>query len=605
MANGQRKTSTYQKKPQLTPPCLELVGVTNLSYNNRTKTRKSQANRILGTDRTLGSTVEVTCSRGFELRGPAIRTCHSAAQWTPSKAPVCVPSVCPEPKPGPHTLLSYSNTALGSQVGFSCQDGYVLQGSDTAVCGWGRLWAPSLPACIPVDCGPPPPLENGEATTVSGTTYQGVAKYSCRRGFRIVGAGQRTCAANGTWTDDYALQCTVVTFGSIVEYRCDPWFELHGHQQRSCQADGTWSDSAPRCLPTSCAIQRTMEHGRIHSTPSFSLFSCDPGFRLTGRKALRCLANGTWSGALPECVPKNCSLDGLLPNGRLIEDDATGETARAACDPRYRLRGLERWTCLPDGSWKGPGKTECWLAECPPPDPPINGVVSGTDFNISSVVFYHCNPGYNLTGPQQRTCRDTGLWDGDVPTCEPVEGCGDGAGVTAARNCPSSSCPAPPQPPHGRVVYDRLTIGGVSAYSCYPGFRLSGPPSRLCGRDGRWEGREPTAPEHARVVYTGFTLGHNASYSCEDGYSPRGDPTSVCQPDGTWRQRGGKFECLRDLCPALKIPAHGHVTLEGAWVGARAHYACDSGYALRGDVNRVCNGDGSWSGVEASCDDVP
>ncbi|XP_077500331.1 sushi, von Willebrand factor type A, EGF and pentraxin domain-containing protein 1-like isoform X2 [Amblyomma americanum] len=583
--------------------------------------------RITGSSRTLGSTVEVSCARGFELRGASRRSCHTAALWTPPKTPVCEPSDCAEPRAGPQALLSYTDTALGSRVHFSCEEGYVLRGSDSAVCSWGRLWTPAVPSCAPVDCGPPPPLEDGQAVEVGGTTYQSVAKYACRTGFRLLGSGQQTCAPNGTWTGDI-ISCDVIScptpedvphataayastsFGSSVEYRCDQWFELHGPQQRTCLANGTWSDSAPRCLPTSCTVPRPIKHGRVHSTPSFSLFACEQGFRLVGPKALRCRADGTWSGELPECVPMNCSLDEQLPNGRLVQDDATGETVRASCNPRYRLQGAGRWTCLDDGSWMVPGEaTACLLAECPPPDPPLNGVVSGTDFNISSVVFYHCNPGYVLDGVQQRTCRDIGEWDGDVPACRRATGC-DGGGPTS-RPCPASSCPKPQHPLNGRVTYDRLTVGGSSNYSCQPGYKVSGPANRLCGRDGRWEGKEPTCrarrcpplqamPEHAHVDYTGFTQGHNATYSCDEGYSARGHPRSACQSDGSWKP-DGSFECLRDHCLPLQDPDHGRVTLEGIWLGAKARYECNPGHSLRGDNSRVCGADGTWSGTEASC----
>lgn len=579
--------------------------------------------RTTPSGRTLGSTVAVACSRGFKLRGASTRICHTTAQWSPPEMPLCEPADCSEPIVGPHTVLSYTDTALGSSARFSCTDGYVLAGNVAAVCGWAGLWAPSIPECVPVDCGPPKPLEHGEVVEAESTMFQSIAKYTCRPGFRLSGSDQRTCAANGTWIGE-DMKCHVVscpepeevhhgtavypstTFGSSIEYQCDPWFELHGVQQRTCLADGRWSDSTPRCLPTSCAAPRPIQHGRVHTTTSFSLFSCERGFRLVGPRALRCNADGTWSGELPECVPMNCSLQDQVPNGRLVQDDATGETVRVSCQPRYRLQGVDRWTCLANGSWLVPGETMCLLAECPPPDPPVNGVVSGTDFNISSVVFYHCNPGYTLEGVQQRTCLDTGQWEHDVPTCKPAKGCG-----TAARPCPNSSCPQPQHPLNGRVTYDRLEVGGISNYTCQPGYRLSGPPSRLCSRDGRWEGREPSCrarrcppiqatPEHARVDYTGFTQGHNATYSCDTGYSARGLSRSVCQSDGSWK-RDENFECLRDHCPPLQSPARGRLILEGAWLGAKAHYECDAGLTILGGAPRVCTPDGTWSGKEASC----
>lgn len=167
-------------------------------------------------------------------------------------------------------------------------------------------------------------------------------------------------------------------YGSSVQYKCDHWFKLHGPEQRACTADGTWSDVAPTCVPTPCSISETLEHGTIHSSPPVALFTCNRGHRLFGPKVLRCHDNGTWSGRAPTCVPMNCSLTGGPANGRLVQDDATGVTARIVCDPRHRIEGDERWTCRLDGTWLG--GTKCVLSECGPPDPPLNGVVSGTDF---------------------------------------------------------------------------------------------------------------------------------------------------------------------------------------------------------------------------------
>lgn len=92
----------------------------------------------------------------------------------------------------------------------------------------------------------------------------------------------------------------------------------------------------------------------------------------------RCYANGSWGGDLPTCERMTCPLQASPTNGRLVQDDATGVTSRVVCHPRHRLEGTERWTCLLNGTWLG--EARCILSECAAPDPPLNGVVSGTDF---------------------------------------------------------------------------------------------------------------------------------------------------------------------------------------------------------------------------------
>lgn len=37
------------------------------------------------------------------------------------------------------------------------------------------------------------------------------------------------------------------SFRSVAKYICDDGFDLIGSSQRTCQADGTWSDEEPVC----------------------------------------------------------------------------------------------------------------------------------------------------------------------------------------------------------------------------------------------------------------------------------------------------------------------------------------------------------------------
>ena len=50
-----------------------------------------------------------------------------------------------------------------------------------------------------VDCGPPPPPENG-SVTYDDTSEGSVANYFCNFGFRLDGDDQRVCQANKTWS---------------------------------------------------------------------------------------------------------------------------------------------------------------------------------------------------------------------------------------------------------------------------------------------------------------------------------------------------------------------------------------------------------------------
>uniref|UniRef100_A0AAY4E0T9 Fibulin 7 n=1 Tax=Denticeps clupeoides TaxID=299321 RepID=A0AAY4E0T9_9TELE len=57
-------------------------------------------------------------------------------------------------------------------------------------------------------------------------------------------------------------------------------------------------------------------------------------------------------------------------------------------------------------------------------------------------------------------------------------------------------------------------------------------------------------------------------------------------------------------CPSLEVPAHGRKFGSKYLVGHEVHFICSQGYNLAGSGSRVCQEDGSWSGVNAVCKDV-
>ena len=57
---------------------------------------------------------------------------------------------------------------------------------------------------------------------------------------------------------------------------------------------------------------------------------------------------------------------------------------------------------------------------------------------------------------------------------------------------------------------------------------------------------------------------------------------------------------LNDDCESLPNPFNGQVTLSGTAAGSIATYTCELGL-IGGDLIRVCQNDGTWSGVEAIC----
>ena len=54
-------------------------------------------------------------------------------------------------------------------------------------------------------------------------------------------------------------------------------------------------------------------------------------------------------------------------------------------------------------------------------------------------------------------------------------------------------------------------------------------------------------------------------------------------------------------CSDLSDPQYGSVSTTGNRVGDLADYECDSGFRLKGDLQRVCLSSGEWSGVPPTC----
>ena len=166
-----------------------------------------------------------------------------------------------------------------------------------------------------------------------------------------------------------------------------------------------------------------------------------------------------------------------------------------------------------------------------------------------------------------------------------------------------------------------LTSAGMrypltATFSCHPGYRLVGAVSLDCSVDGSWSGSAPVCQAvtcaalasvaHGSVEATnGGTYPSTATYSCEPGYSFSSSSTAssrVCQPDGSWS--GVAPTCSGVTCAPLGTLAidHGEVATTNSGVyPSTATYTCSAGYELVGSSARSCQTDGSWGGTAPSC----
>ncbi|XP_051954495.1 sushi, von Willebrand factor type A, EGF and pentraxin domain-containing protein 1-like [Xyrauchen texanus] len=539
--------------------------------------------------------VQITCSPGFSLNGAQQLRCGADGSWTPN-VPTCEPD-CVEAEDSPQMQLddgrSKSVFNKGQDVDFKCDPGYTLakgskichmvkcpaisvangQVSTQAVvfntvvqitcapgfklnggqklrCGADGSWMPNVPTCKPVKC-PSIVITNGRVSPQT-VVFNAVVQITCAPGFKLNGAQQVRCGADGFWMPNIPtcepVKCPVVvvasgvvapqavSFKAVVQIFCDRGFVLNGAQLIRCGADGFWTPNIPTCEPVTCP-DIYVANGEV--APQAVVFdtvvqiTCSPGFNLNGAQQLRCGADGSWTSNVPTCEPVTCP-DIYVANGQVAPQAVVFDTVvQITCSPGFNLNGAQQLRCGADGSWT-PNVPTCEPVTCP--DIYVaNGEVAPQAVVFDTVVQITCSPGFNLNGAQQLLCGADGSWTPNVPTCEPV-------------TCPDIYVA------NGEVAPQAVVFNTVVQITCSPGFKLNGAQQLRCGADGSWTSNVPTcepvfqSPESmtcsAPVVENGVIKGgakpsyepnDTVSIICKAGCRMIGASVAKCGPDGQWQ----------------------------------------------------------------------
>ncbi|XP_052786198.1 sushi, von Willebrand factor type A, EGF and pentraxin domain-containing protein 1-like [Mya arenaria] len=139
------------------------------------------------------------CDLGFTLIGTYQRACLEDGTWNETE-PVCELVDCglpPALQNGSYSLSS--GTVYLSHVFYSCDIGFTLSGNATIICSHTGLWNGTVPQCTLVDCGSVTAPVNGSVVLSGGTTYGEVANFTCDDGFVITGSDSIRCNASGLW----------------------------------------------------------------------------------------------------------------------------------------------------------------------------------------------------------------------------------------------------------------------------------------------------------------------------------------------------------------------------------------------------------------------
>ncbi|CAI9171546.1 unnamed protein product [Rangifer tarandus platyrhynchus] len=328
-------------------------------------------------------------------------------------------------------------------------------------------------------------------------------------------------------------------------------------------------------------------------------YSCRGSRSLVGNSSRTCQEDSHWSGALPHCTGNNpgfCSDPRTPAHGsRLGEEFKAKSLLRFSCEMGYQLRGLAEWTCLLNRSWSGL-QPVCEAVSCGNPGMPAHGmIVSNDGMLFSSSVVYACWDGYRTSGLTTRHCTANGTWTGTAPDCTLIS-CGD-PGTLA----------------NGIQFGTDFTFNKTVSYQCNPGYTMepATSPTIRCTKDSTWNHSkltckaitcgQPPPVQDGKVEGTDFCWGANISYSCVHGFQLSQPAILSCEGQGVWR--GEVPQCLPVFCGDPGTPAEGRLSGKSFTYGSEVFFQCKSPFLLVGSSRRVCQADGTWSGVQPTCID--
>lgn len=175
-------------------PTCELIECPDLTIPNANITYNSPNN------------VSVTCDDTHALDGPISVLCMENGTWT--EIPSCILQACGLLQTSPvYVVNDTDHDAVGTVISFGCNEGYVLNGSETVTCMPDLQWT-TLPTCEIVNCGPNNITDSTYIIEDGPTVYNSTLSASCVTGMvPVMGSATSVyCNANGTWTGSPACE---------------------------------------------------------------------------------------------------------------------------------------------------------------------------------------------------------------------------------------------------------------------------------------------------------------------------------------------------------------------------------------------------------------
>ncbi|KAL2771318.1 P-selectin precursor [Daubentonia madagascariensis] len=551
-----------------------------------------------------------------------------------------------------HPLGSFS---FNSQCSFHCPEGYQLSGPSKLDCLASGIWTNKPPQCVAAQCPPLKTPGRGSMTCLHSSKafqHQSSCSFSCEEGFVLVGSEVLQCTASGVWTAPAPMCKTVqcqpleapsrgtmdcvyplaaFAYGSSCKFECQPGYQLRGLDTLRCMGFGQWTAPLPACEAISCEPLESPIHGSMDCSPSSRAFQhntscsfrCAEGFTLRGAEVVQCADLGQWTAPAPICQALQCQ-DLPAPNKAQVNCSHPFGAFRYqsvcsyTCDEGLLLVGASVLQCLATGSWSAV-PPECRATSCIPLLSPQNGTVTCVqplgDSSYKSTCQFICDEGFSLSGPERLDCTPSRHWTGSPPTCEAIK------------------CPELFTPEQGSLycsdTLGEFNIGSTCHFSCYKGFKLEGYNTLECTTSGRWSAPPPTCKGVTSVptlevqcpalITPGqgtmscrhhlgtFGLNTTCYFGCKAGFTLVGDSTLRCRPSGQWT--AVTPACRAVKCSELHVNKSVMMNCSNLWddfsYGSTCTFHCPEGQLLNGLARMACQENGHWSAAMPTCQAGP
>ncbi|XP_078417559.1 P-selectin isoform X4 [Cetorhinus maximus] len=478
------------------------------------------------------------CRAGFDLQGSDSLQCEASGQWT-SKIPICKAVQCnllKIPKRGIMNCRSpFGDFSYNSNCVFSCNEGFVLQGSGSLQCQASGQWTAQVPSCEAAKCTR---LENPEKGIMNCShpfgpfSYNATCDFSCEEGFIVNGSDSVQCGASGQWTKQIpsceAVTCQTLTqpeqgamscsdpngdfsYTSTCDFNCDEGFVLNGSGRLQCQTNGEWTAHTPSCKAVTCQTLTQPEQGAMScsdpigdfSYTSTCDFNCDEGFVLNGPGRLQCQTNGEWTAHTPSCKVVNCQALTQLEQGAIncshpIEEFSYNSVCDFSCEEGFVLHGSERIQCQANKQWTAL-TPNCKAVRCNILKSLNHGIMScsqpGGEFSYSTACDLSCVKGFILNGTDKLECTALGKWTHEMPGCEVVK-------------CEELKI-YHPEVMNCSHHFGNFSYGSICDFDCVEGFKLEGSVRLQCNESGQWTDKTPSCnvlgqpPVVSPLIYVG------------------------------------------------------------------------------------------------------